>query len=220
MAIPLWPHGAPIDSIWITKTPLNLKCLRQRPTEACLTTSTHAPGRFWRRLVRMTRGKITWEIVSMLNFTMGDWMFTTGWSLFSCLWGCSAHLRWSSQKLDHRHITQLASGGLVFGCRVLKETDVLWLVWNFSPVTFNSRPVLLFLLFFWLGCFSCFTFLSSPLGPRSVCFSSFHGSLVGILSWNSPLVDELVRTWTFQHCRKLSHELVFVLKASALRVSI
>lgn len=28
-------------------------------------------------------------------------------------------------ELDHRHI--LASGGFVFGCRVLEETDVLWL---------------------------------------------------------------------------------------------
>lgn len=90
MAIPLWPHGAPIDSIWITKAPLNLKRSRQRPTEACLTTSPHAPGRFWRRLVRMSRGKMTWEIVSMLHFTMGDWMFTTGWSLFSCL--CSLEM--------------------------------------------------------------------------------------------------------------------------------
>lgn len=41
-------------------------------------------------------------------------------------------------KLDHRRITRLASGGLVVGCRVLQETDVLWLenilkfLWNSS----------------------------------------------------------------------------------------
>lgn len=163
---------------------------------------------------------MTWEIVSQwaIECSLLEGASSPVCAVVPLTWD-SLHKSWTT---DILHSWRLAVWSLAVEFR-RKPMCCGWRIfWNFSetPVAFNSRLLFLFLLFFWLGRFSCFTLLSSPLGPCSVYFSSFHGSIVGILSWNLPLVDELVRTWTFQQCRKLSSELAFVLKASAFRVLI